>query len=137
MKSGTVLFDSKFQFPNGKIDYKLIIVACEMGEDYLVFQTTRQPEHKNTVLGCQKDDRVPNFFIPTGTSWFKDDTWVLLNEAFSYSGLILAHKKADGIVEHKNQLNNQLIKAILDCARNSSDIDGFDKEFIEKAYDAL
>ncbi len=137
MNCGTLLFDKKFQFPNGHIDYKLIIVVCEYGENCLVIQTTRQPKGKNKIEGCQVSDNPPNFFVPQNTKWFEDDTWILLNEVFEYDSNQYLYKKEDGVVQHKCDLPNDFMKALLDCLLKSRDVDGFEKDFVKRAYNNL
>ncbi len=137
MNCGTILFDSKFQFPDGTIDYKLIIIVCDYGTNYLVLQTTRQPDGKNNVAGCQLNDKPSNYFIPGKTLWFEDNTWILLDEIFEYNSDEFFYKEADGIVFHKSVLSNNFMKQLIECALKSRDIDGFDKEYIQKAYDNL
>ncbi len=137
MKCGNLLFDAKFQFRNGNIDYKLIIVVCDYGTDCLVLQTTRQPKAKNRVSGCQIGDKPPNFYVPKGSAWFDDDTWILLDEVFEYNADQYFYKKEDGVVQHRHNLSDSFMKSLMECLLQSRDIDGFDKDFIKKAYNAL
>lgn len=137
MNCGTVLYDTQFQFPNGDITDKLIIVFGDFGTDYLVVQTTRQQKSKNKVAGCQITDKPQNYFIPERTYWFNDDTWVLLNEVFEYNSDTFAYKKQDNVAQHREDLPKELIKDILRCALESDDIELFYLEFIKKAYDKL
>lgn len=137
MNCGTVLYDTQFQFPNGSIIDKLIIVLCDFGTDYLVAQTTRQEKFKNKVAGCQIKDKPSNYFIPEHTSWFKDNTWILLDEVFEYNSDTFAYKKADNIAQHRDVLPKQQLKEILGCALKSDDIEGFYFEFLERTYNNL
>jgi hypothetical protein len=137
MNFGDLLFDAKFQFPNGHIDYKLIIVVCKYGENCLVLQTTRQPKGKNRINGCQVGDKPPNFYVPQSTTWFDEDTWVLLNEVFEYDSNQFLYKKEDGVVQLKTNLSTLFMKDLLECLLKSRDIDGFDKDFIQRAYKEL
>jgi len=137
MNCGTVLYDTQFQFPDGSITNKLIIVLCNYGTDYLVIQTTRQQKFKNKSAGCQIKDKPQNFFIPQKTVWFEDDTWVLLNEVFEYNFDTFAYKQADKIVTQKDELPKDLMKNIFECAFNSDDIEEFYLEFLERAYKSL
>lgn len=137
MNCGTVLYDTKFQFSDGSITDKLIIVFGNFGTDYLVVQTTRQQKFKNKVAGCQISDKPQNYFIPKHTSWFTDDTWVLLNEVFEYNSDTFAYKKQDNVVQYRENLPKELIREILQCALKSDDIELFYLEFIQRAYDNL
>lgn len=137
MNCGTILYDTQFQFPDGRIIDKLIIVLGDLGTDYLVAQTTRQQKFKKKVAGCQINDNPSNYFIPERTSWFNDDTWVVLNEVYEYNSDTFAYKKADKIVQHRNVLPKELIKHILECALKSDDIELLYLEYIKRAYDKL
>lgn len=137
MKCGTILFDSKFQFPNGNIDYKLIVVLCELGSDYLVVQTTRQPGAKNRTNGCQIKDNPSNFYLPRGAAWFEDDTWILLNEVFEYNSVIFDSKWRDNVIQHRTVLSTDLTKQIFECALQSEDIEKYYLDFITKALENL
>jgi hypothetical protein len=137
MNCGTLLFDSKFQFPSGHTDHKLILVVCEYGTNFLVAQTTRQPDYKNKTEGCQIDDKPPNYFISAHNEWFNDDTWIRLDEVFEYDNDTFFYKKEDGVVSERTTLRIGLMKDILQCALKSKDIDLYYLEFIERAYDRL
>lgn len=137
MNCGTLLSDTKFQFPNGSITNKLIIVLCEYGTNYLVAQTTRQQDYKNKVDGCQINDRPPNYFIKGGHEWFNDDTWVRLDEVFEYDSDTFFYKREDGVVIERCTLSSTLMKEILECALKSKDIDLYYLEVLERAYDKL
>lgn len=137
MNCGTILYDTKFQFPDGSITDKLIIILCDFGTDFLVVQTTRQQLGKNKVAGCQLADKPPNYFIPANSAWFKDDTWVRLDEVFEYNSTQYHYKKEDGIVFYKNALPMDLMKSILECAIKSEDIDIYYIKILERFYKTL
>lgn len=113
-----------------------MIVLSEYGNDFLVALTTSQQHNKKRVQGCQINDTPPNYFIPKNTNWFELDTWILLNEALQLDSNILSQKKGN-IKLHENVLPIHLIKDILKCTLSSEDIDEFDLEFIQRAFDKL
>jgi hypothetical protein len=133
MNCGTVLFDTKYQFPNGTIGEKLSIVLCEYGVNYLVAKTTSQPHAKHSVPGCQLKDKPPNFFIPANSYWFHKDTWVELDAVYELDSTIHGIKCQDGTTIEHNVLPDELVKAILDCALASDDIDEFFLEMLSAA----
>jgi hypothetical protein len=136
MKCGSLLSDTKFQFPNGTINNKFILVLCAYGMDWLVAQATRQPTSKGRTAGCQSTDTPPNYFIPAG-GWFDDDTWIRLDEVFEYDSAIYSYKKEDGVVYGKGDFHPELMRDILQCALKSDDIDLYYLEFLEREYDIL
>lgn len=137
MSCGTVLFDKKYQFPNGTIGEKLSIVLAEYGVNYLVAKTTSQPHAKHSIPGCQLKDKPPNFFIPAYSYWFNKDTWIELDEVYELDSTIHGYKRQDGTTIEHNVLPNELVKAILDCALASDDIDEFFLEMLSAARKKL
>lgn len=137
MNAGCVISDSKFQFPNGQIINKFIVVLCGYGSDWLVAQTTRQELDKNRTPGCQVNDTPPNFYLPRGGGILNEDTWIRLDEVFEYNSDTFFFKKKDNVAYLKDTISKPLMKDILQCALKSEDIDLFYLEFLEREYDSL
>lgn len=138
MKCGTVLYDRNYQFPKGQAIDKLLIALCEFGTDYLVFTTTSQAHSKKSVRGCQSADKPPSYFLPKGTSWFNEDTWVELHEVRELPAIIYNQKIKDGtITEYPDVLPAHLMRDILDCAARSDFIEEFYLDFLRKMRDKL
>ena len=127
MNCGTVIYDERYQFSNGQIIDKLLIVLCEFGVDHLVLTTTTsQPEKREKTPGCQIKSRAPAFFLPKGSCWFDKDTWVELHIVNELPSVIYNQKKKDGTVrEHPNALPLELMKQVLDCLLESEFIDAY------------
>jgi len=131
MNCGTVLYDKNFQFANGRMIDKLLIVLCEFGIDHLVLTTTGQQHSKGDTPGCQSGDKFPSYFLSHGTCWFDKDTWVELHVIHDPPSATTDQKKRDGtIIEHKDVLPIPLMKNIIDCALQSRFIDEFYLEFL-------
>lgn len=81
----TILFDEEFQFSDGETGEKLLIClndgSCGF---YIIVKVTSQSTYKGTRFGCQNNDRYPNFFLPEGSCYFKEATWVGLDEYFEF-----------------------------------------------------
>lgn len=137
MKCGSLISDSKFQFPDGSVTNKFILVACEFGTDYLVVQSTQQQLAKKKNDGCQIDDTPPNYFLPSGGGHFPGDSWIRLDEVFEYNSDTFFYKKEDGVVYDKSTFSDALMKDILKCALKSQDIDLYYLPFLERAYEKL
>lgn len=138
MTCGTVLYDKHFQFSNGQSSPKLLIILCEFGTNYLVLVTTSQAHSKRKKPGCQNGDKPPNYFLPKGSCWFVDDTWVQLDEVIELDSTIQGYKKKDGTtVEHRDALQAATMKSILDCALQSENIEEFYLEFLQRVRDKL
>ena len=138
MKSGTILYDTAFQFSNTQVIDKLVVVLCEAGTDHLVVTTTSKQYSRNRTAGCQTSNKLPNFFVRAHSSWFKLDTWIELLEVHEMPGYILDAKIADGtITVYENVLTDKFIRDLLDCVLDSDDIDGFDLDLIRAARQLL
>jgi hypothetical protein len=131
MKCGTVYYDEAFPYSDGPEGKKLVIVLSEYGTSWLVVKTTSQPDGKQTTPGCHPADKIPNFYLPFGTCQFKKDTWVELEELFEHVDYVHETKTQDGtIVIFKESLSSDLMRQIIECALQSPDIDGFEKEHL-------
>jgi hypothetical protein len=138
MNCGTVVYDKRFQFPNGQIIDKLLIVLCEFGSDHLVLTTTSQPQHRKAIAGCQIKNKPPTFFLPKDSCWFDKDTWVELHVVNELPSLIHNQKKQDGtVIEYPNALPIELMKQILDCVLQSDFIDGYYLDHLQRVRDKL
>ena len=138
MNCGTVLLDKNFQFPDGKTSPKLLIVLCECGTNHLALITTSKAHSKNNNPGCQGADMQPNYFLPKGSCWFDDDTWVQVDEVIELDATVQGYKKQDGSsIEHRDALPLSLMRSILDCALQSDYVDEFYREFLQKTREKI
>ncbi|MBE0507713.1 MAG: hypothetical protein IBX50_13555 [Marinospirillum sp.] len=96
MSAGDVYFDRAFQFHDGEIGEKLIVILGSEKSTTLVCKTTSQNYGKGITYGCQNSDRIPNFYLPLNSCYLKKPTWICLTE--------------------------QITRELQDCALNSDDI---------------
>ncbi len=84
---GEVLCDDNFQFTDGPTGKKLLVFLnnARTGEPCLACKTTSQSRrYQNAVVGCNPDKKV--FYVPKSTNGgFIEDTYIQLDEIFSYS----------------------------------------------------
>lgn len=139
MNCGTILHDRDFQFSNtGQTANKLSILVCTEGECHFALVVTTTPDRKGQNAGCQSKDKQPNYFLPKGSCWFDEDTWVLLDELPEISDMILQSKLSAGSAYWVNTpIPNALMKDILECAKLSPLLDGFDQDFVDRGYKQL
>jgi hypothetical protein len=137
MKSGTIIYDTKFQFADGSTLDKLIIIVAELGNDFLAVKTTTRQRHMNNTSGCQINDKPPNFYIPAHASWFNKDTWVELDEIFEIDSTLLNIKLRDRVAAKRGAVSDDLLKQILDCALQSQDIEQYYMEFLRRKRNGL
>jgi hypothetical protein len=68
MNPGTLVFDDEFEFSDGSIGEKILVVLNDGSAGfYVTVKTTSKSSHKGITYGCQSSDRYPNFFLPVGS----------------------------------------------------------------------
>jgi len=79
---GVIYHHKQLVFHNGFTGKKYLILLNSPGknEPYLFVKTTSQKKDKPTTPGCIKNHSL--FFIPSGKTFFKLDTWVQLFEIY-------------------------------------------------------
>jgi hypothetical protein len=138
MNCGTIVYDKRYQFPNGLIIDKLLIVLCEFGSDHLVLTTTSQPKRRKAIPGCQIQSKPPTYFLPKGSCWFDTDTWVELHVVNELPSLIHEQKKKDGtVIEHDRVLSVELMKQIFDCLLQSEFVDEYHLDHLRRVRKKL
>ncbi len=138
MTSGSIYFDTDFNFLDGTKGRKLFVVLND-GDCgfYLGVKTTTNPSYKGKNEGCQLGDRYPNFYLPKGSCDLDEDTWIQLDTYFPFSKVDLLKKSFDKVITHKVTLDRTAIIELLDCAINSDDIRADHKLILEEALRKL
>jgi hypothetical protein len=123
MTPGTILFDKQFQFHDGEIGKKLLVILSDgkIGF-YITIKTTSQPQHKGRNEGCQSNDRYPNFFVPDGTTCLRGDSWFILNEFYELNASELDNKVSDGKITYIGNLPTDVLIELFACAIDCLDI---------------
>lgn len=117
---GAVFFHPGFEFKNGKTGRKLILLlnTPSKNEPYLFVKTTSQRKNKPLSPGCIKERSL--FFIPANTSFFKENTWVVLYERYPIRPNDIANKKVLKLIGH---LDSKTLDKIIDCLFAAEDDD--------------
>ena len=135
MNLGTILHDGEFQYDDGTTGNKLAIIVSNFGKNFLAVKTTSQQHRKSKARGCQINDKPPNYFLPKNSTWFKEDTWIQVDEIFELDFNILSSKnegKASPPV-----LSQTVMKELLECALQSEEIEEFYLDFLRFAVKSL
>ena len=123
MTPGTILFDTHFEFDDGAVGRKLLVLlndgTCGF---YITLKTTSNPKHKGRKAGCQSRDRYPNFFVPDGSSDLRGDSWLMLREFKELTAPQLLQKKFSGIARHIGVLPKEMLIQLLECALAGDDL---------------
>ena len=135
---GSILHDKSFQFKDGEIGNKLLIVLNEDANyPYIIVKTTSKQKSKGRDEGFQLNDKPPNFFLPKGSCSFKLDTWAELIEFYEFDVNEIFSKKLSKTLELKNSLPKSILKDLLDCAKSCDDITNKQAEIIGETFKNL
>ena len=131
MKKGSVLFHKRFEYTNGDIGEKLLIVLNDPDpakEPYLLCRVTSQEKGKSRTFGCQED--LSLFFLPAGHDFFEKDTWVQLYTIFAAEANSLVKDHIDGSLNLLGSLKDLTIRQLMNCIKKIKDISGKHKKMI-------
>jgi len=136
LKFGTILLHNKFEFRDGEIGRKFLIVLntpdIQKNEPYVIVKTTSNGKHKDTRIGCSRNGLT--FHIPKNQCFFNLDTWVILNEFYYFDPNKLLTDKINGACEIVGELDGNFKKMLINCIRESEDIEEFGLNLILKSY---
>jgi len=107
---GTIFFVENFQFYDGETSDKLLILLnTPTGrEPCFCVRTTSQKKDKPLRPGCIQKRSL--FFIPKGTHFFKDNTWVQLYDQYP-----LQPEYINTRARRIDEIGNKVVDAIIDC----------------------
>lgn len=123
MVPGTVLFDPKFRFHDGKVGQKLFVVLND-GRDgsYICIKTTSQDGRYGVLYGCQITARFPYFYLPQGCCFLTEHTWLCLDEFYEFDAAELFTRLSEARINRIGLLEPALTREIQGCAISSFDI---------------
>jgi len=133
LEKGTILFHVKFEFKNGNIGEKLIVLLNDPKpsiEPYLFCKTTSRQKGKLTIPGCQSKWSL--FYIPGKQDFFELGTWLQLHEIFEGEAKSFLKDHFDGHLQIKGKLKDTTITSLMKCIKIIDDISDKHKEMILK-----
>jgi hypothetical protein len=135
MKPGTVLFFKNFEFEDGGVADKLLIVLNDPdlsnGEPYLLCKTTsRKKRYRKAQIGCHSEKSY--FFIDNRQDCFPSDTWVLFENLYEKEVTTLIDDSFKDKCCTKCTIDFQLYRAIANCVCHSEDVEGWKIELIKR-----
>jgi len=131
LKKGNILYHKRFEYTNGEIGKKLLVVLNDPDpakEPYLLCRVTSQEKGKLRKFGCQEDPSF--FFLPAGHDFFDKDTWVQLYEIFEVEADSLLKDHFEGHLEPRGALQEMTIRQLMNCIKKIKDISGKHKKMI-------
>ena len=138
MTPGSILLDTKFLYPDGSTGKKFIINLNDGTQvPYIFVKVTSQSRHFNVTAFCQNQDRIPNFYLPAGCCYFQKHSWVELKRYFEFDTSWVLRKNLDGEIQKHAELPNEILKDLIQCAIDSSDILGNQVEELERTFNSI
>jgi len=109
---GAVFHNPKFKFHDGEIGNKLLVLlnTPAQNESCLFVKTTSQKKDKPSTVGCFKYNYTGMFFLPKATTFFTEDTWIILSKPYEI--------KLSDLKNGWNKigcLSEKIMKQIIDC----------------------
>lgn len=121
MTPGDVIYWPNYQFPDGGDADKLFIIANiqRSNQQILLKTTSRSNRYRPEKEGCHHTHGY--YSIPQGRSWFNLHTWVVLHDPIVCSASDLEEYCQNGRIKQKTSLNDQLLRAIINCFKKTQD----------------
>lgn len=127
MRKGSILFHPSFEFTNGEIGRKYLVILntpdIKKSESFLFCKTTSQSQNKPQTPGCHAEKNL--YCIDAKFDFFPKKTWVQFFEIFeaNYQEFIKQH--FDLGLEVKCELKTETINAIINCIKKSDDVSAY------------
>jgi len=123
MKPGAIFFDSAYHVENNRKIEKFIINLND-GEsyNYIFVRTTTQRKRRSALYGCQLLDRYPNFYLPIGSCYFTEHTWIQLEDYKEYLVAEVLDKRYKNTLQQHAKLDDKIVDELLRCALKSDDL---------------
>lgn len=133
MTPSSIILHDNFQFHDGAIGKKyLVVLGSHNGQSVLV-KTTSQGRRYLLDFGCQITHRHPNFHLVKGCCCFPAPTWVCLDEFYLLKQSDLLAKHFKGEVFKFGELDSSLYKLLISCALESLDITEIHSNIIKES----
>jgi hypothetical protein len=124
MRKGAILFHPGFEFANGEIGRKYLIIIntpdIKKSEPFLFCKTTSQSQNKPQTPGCHAERNL--YCIDAQFDFFRRKTWVQFFEMFeaNYDEFVKEHFELG--LEVRGELRKETISAIINCIKKSDDV---------------
>lgn len=127
MDKGTIIYHRVFQFHNGEIGQKLLIILntpnINKQEPYICCKTTSQQKYGIDKEGCHSQSNI--YVLNANSDWFKDKTWVQFHELYEFDCKMFLKEHFNGNLEIKGKLKDVTKSAIINCIKRSEDISNY------------
>jgi len=133
LEKGTILFHSRFEFKNGEIGEKLLVLLNNPDpniEPFLFCRTTSKQKNRSLTPGCQANQSL--FLVPASRDFFQLNTWLQLHEIFPAEASSVLKDHFDGVLQIKGKLKTETIGLLMKCISVIQDISFEHKSMILK-----
>jgi hypothetical protein len=138
MVPGTILFDPKFLYSDGKTGEKLFVVLNDgRGGSFVTVKTTSNDTRYTFVYGCQITGRFPHFYLPKGSCCLTEQTWLCLDEFYEFDAHELYQRVTATHIHRIGVLPEAITLELLACATNCEDISATHAEEILEVWQEL
>jgi hypothetical protein len=138
MVPGTILFDPKFRFHDGKTGEKLFVVLNDgRGGSFVTVKTTSNDARYTFVYGCQIMGRHPHFYLPKSSCCLDGQSWLCLDEFYEFDSHELFGRVTDGHIHRIGVLPEAITLELLSCVTNCEDISATHAETILQVWREL
>jgi hypothetical protein len=138
MVPGTILFDPKFRFHDGKTGEKLFVVLNDgRNGSFITVKTTSNDSRYTFVYGCQILGRYPHFYLPKGSCCLDGHTWLCLDEFYEFDADQLFQRVTDTRINRIGVLPVDILREILSCVTSCEDISEVQAEDIRAIWQEL
>jgi hypothetical protein len=131
MDKGTILYHRAFEFKDGEIGQKLLIVLNTPQNDapYLCCKTTSKIKYGIEKEGCHSSKNI--YVLNPVAQCFKEKTCVQFHEIYEFDNhsFLKAHFK--GELDVKGKLPEPIINAVVNCVKKSDDISQYHLQLLK------
>jgi len=122
MNRGTIIYHNDLVYKDGEHGKKLLIILNNSSgtQPYIWCKTTSKSKYGLSTPGCYSKKNV--FILNPVDNCFPKKTWVQFHEINEFTNTELLSLKFKGKVKIISNLPDKIIKAIVECIKNSPDI---------------
>lgn len=122
MNKGTILYHTAFQYKDGQIGQKLLIVlnTPQNNDPYLCCKTTSKQKYGLDKEGCHSSKNI--YVLNPIANCFPSKTWVQFYDIYEFEGQTFLRDHFNGKLNIKGTLPTYTINAIINCIKKSDDV---------------
>lgn len=136
-RCGEVYHDQRFEFEDGHIASKLMIVLADGEALLLAALTTSNPKHKKRERGCNSNHWGQYFYLPVDEAKFDQETWISLEKIWPLNPAKFREKMRARQLNKRFDLHPATMRDILECALQSEDITAEQERLLQASLDAI